>query len=122
MGSMKVNPPVCKGCLYPPDTTRKLLMFESINSMFEFINKKNGTECEDDCDYPENSKGFLLQCPQWQCERGYEIDSIETLVRTFNWQPEEIDPESEEYEKRVEIARAKSAVENFYLISEIFKG
>ncbi|MFN3481272.1 MAG: hypothetical protein ACK415_12925 [Thermodesulfovibrionales bacterium] len=97
-------------------------MFESVDGMIRFIDRQIGVESEDDCNYPEDARGFLLECPNWQCARGREIDSIESLAKVFNWHPEEIDPESEEYRRRVELARAKSAARNLYVFSELFKG
>lgn len=104
------KPPVCAGCLYPPDKKRVLFMFETVDAMLRFMVAGSGNPVDDIEDYNDGKRGFLLKCPAWECSRGFDVSSIKDLTEIFNWTPEDIDPDSEEYLNRVRIARAKSTI------------
>lgn len=123
MNFIKRKPPVCKGCLFPPDPQRRLLMFETVSSMMEFVNSRvvDSDEVIESWEGSEE-KGFLMDCPKWGCQTGSVVDSIESLMRNFDWDPKELEPDSEEYRKRLQAANIKKAVEDTLVLKAFLSG
>lgn len=114
-----IKPPICKDCLYPVDNKRRLLFFNCYSDMVRFLEGGN-TEIVEFMRQYDNSeeKAVLLQCPTFNCAKGYLVDSIESLIEKLNWFPQQEVPEdSPEYLKRVLAGKLKSRL----MLIEILK-